>query len=329
MGSPSRRRWYQFSVLSLLVVTTAMALLFAFVVGPAWRQRSAVATILELGGQVSYDYQQSGGSAPAGPAWLRKMIGDDCFQTATSVALLGPAFDESQKIEEALQAAAKLPQIESIAIHAAGLVDGHLEQLSEMRSLDHLSLSGPKVTSHGIEHLTQMPHLASLSLAAPIDDAGLSSLAGLAELRRLELFGPVTDAGMVHLDGLEHLEVLLCNNGRVSYELDEKTEFEFGNLSPKDAIDYFGTVFDIPWRVDDAAIAAAGIPFDTLAITDAAKGITFREALRRILEPAALGFRIDNDRLVITTRDEAERAHAGINNLRQKLPKLQEVKVGW
>jgi hypothetical protein len=328
MGSPSRRRWYQFSVLSLLVVTTAMALLFAFVVGPAWRQRSAVAAILELGGQVSYDYQQSGASAPAGPAWLRKMIGDDCFQTATSVALLGPAFDESQKIEEALQAAAKLPQIESIAIHAAGLVDGHLEQLSEMRSLD-LGLSGPKVTSHGIEHLTQIPRLASLSLAAPIDDAGLSSLAGLAELRRLELFGPVTDAGMVHLDGLEHLEVLLCNNGRVSNELDNKTEFEFWDVAPKDTIEYFGTKHQIGWGIDDAAIAAAGIPFDTLAITDAAKGITFREALRRILEPAALGFRIDNDRLVITTREEAERAHAGINNLRQKLPKLQEVKVGW
>ena len=55
-----KRRWYQFSLRTLLIFTVVCA------IGSAWvarrmdrkrRDREAVAVILKLGGSVSYDYQ--------------------------------------------------------------------------------------------------------------------------------------------------------------------------------------------------------------------------------------------------------------------------------
>ena len=60
----------------------------------ARKQRAAVDWIEKAGGSVFYDYQPDpSGDIPAakppGPAWLRKLLGDDYFADVTSVESCG------------------------------------------------------------------------------------------------------------------------------------------------------------------------------------------------------------------------------------------------
>ena len=73
-------------------------------------RRDAVAEILDLGGQVSYDYETAGRKEPPGSAWLRKRIGNDYFQTATTVGLVSKEFEDPEKIAAALTQIRAAPQ---------------------------------------------------------------------------------------------------------------------------------------------------------------------------------------------------------------------------
>ena len=65
------------------------------------QQKEAVAAIVELGGDVQYDYQfdQSGKSipdaVPTGPAPLRMLFGEDFFTTVVGVSFVGSAVTDT------------------------------------------------------------------------------------------------------------------------------------------------------------------------------------------------------------------------------------------
>lgn len=79
------RRWFQYSLRSLLVILTALAVWLGVVVNRAREQREAVGAIEAAGGAVYFDWEFEPDRKPHGPVWLRKIIGDDYFQRATSV----------------------------------------------------------------------------------------------------------------------------------------------------------------------------------------------------------------------------------------------------
>lgn len=93
-----KRRRFQFSLRSLMIFTLICA------VGSAWvarrieqkrREREAADAIVELGGQVAYDYQvnPTGGfvasAKPPGPDWLRTLFGEHFFSELKVVNLNG------------------------------------------------------------------------------------------------------------------------------------------------------------------------------------------------------------------------------------------------
>jgi hypothetical protein len=104
------------------------------------RQRQAVSRIVGYGGHVNYDYQFDGsgkfrrdafGNAlrdlePAGPRWLRKLLGDDYFRTPVKVWL------ESEE--------------------GVGFIDAELESLApsleSLPNMKSLSLVGSPITTH-------------------------------------------------------------------------------------------------------------------------------------------------------------------------------------
>ncbi len=98
----SRRRptpRFQFSLRALLVALTLVGVWLGIAVAPAQRQRRAVKAIEAVGGSVEYDWQRTEGGSdpfPNGPTWLRRLIGDDYFQSVECVYLLGSA-DETVK----------------------------------------------------------------------------------------------------------------------------------------------------------------------------------------------------------------------------------------
>ena len=138
-------------------------------------QKEAVEAIMKLGGDVAYDYQLDDSSGinsmavmepPPGPAWLRKILGDDFFRT---VAYVEPTNDASMLI------------------------------LKEMREIQQLNLTCSQVTDTGLKHLEGLTQLKVLYLGGPqVTDAGLEYLKGLIQLQRLDLSSNVTDAGLEH-----------------------------------------------------------------------------------------------------------------------------------
>jgi hypothetical protein len=75
------RRWLRFSLRSLLILMTAMAVWLGFTMKRLRDQEQAVARIQELGGTVTYHYQldENGNwisdAQPPGPRWLRAILG--------------------------------------------------------------------------------------------------------------------------------------------------------------------------------------------------------------------------------------------------------------
>jgi hypothetical protein len=95
-----RRRYLTFSLRTLFVVTTALAVWLGVIVNRAREQREAVKAIEALGGSASYDWQYAqldqadpfgldGPFIPPGPVWLRRLVGDDFFQDAVGVSFSG------------------------------------------------------------------------------------------------------------------------------------------------------------------------------------------------------------------------------------------------
>src|SRR5262245_13888831 len=86
MDKPTRR-WLRFSLRTLLLLVTVACGAFGWLgykMRLVERQRAAVEAIQKLGGRVYFAHDQ--GPAP-GPAWLRKLLGEDFFATVTYVAL--------------------------------------------------------------------------------------------------------------------------------------------------------------------------------------------------------------------------------------------------
>ena len=108
-----KRRGFRFSLRTLLVGRDGVVRqVWALTPNAARRQKEAVAAILKAGGTVWYDYQfipkpnQSGlplldykmdmAGHLSASAWLRFLIGDDCFRTVTAVYCNNPNLNNTK-----------------------------------------------------------------------------------------------------------------------------------------------------------------------------------------------------------------------------------------
>ena len=171
---------FQFSILSLLLLPVVVATAFGWLVPEmeqARKQRKVVEEIMEAGGQVCYDYQQSfhdTTSKPPEPAWLRGLLGDDLFADVTMV---------------------------EFNFGSAQVSDAGLEHLKGLTQLQWLYLSNTAISDAGLEHLRGLTQLQWLDLLnTNVSDAGLEHLKGLTRLQELRLGGTgVSDAGVKKL----------------------------------------------------------------------------------------------------------------------------------
>ena len=230
-----KRRWFQFSLRTLMMLTLALGLGMATWIVPikksAEKQKAAVEAIKSDSGYVNYDYEvDSSGNGitaaePPGPAWLRRLLGDDFFTTVISVGVNTPAdmkyLGELSQLRDVgaygvpiadadLEGIRRSSQLKGLDLSLTNVTDGGLENLKGLSQIEYLRLSVTRVTDLGLKQLKGLSQLQTLNLNdTRITDAGLESLSGLSRLQDLTLsHTKLTDAGLDRLKGLTKLREL-------------------------------------------------------------------------------------------------------------------------
>jgi hypothetical protein len=213
-----KRRWFQFSLRSLLIATLMCAVACGWLgkkIEQKRNERAAFQAIARLGGGMQYDYQLGGsGGTPHGPAWLRKLLGDDFFSDVEVVVfpvdpslILGSGGEVSYDGLVYLQS---FVHLQILILRGDSFTDAGLEHLKGLTKLGRLDVESKNITDAGLEHLKGLTDLQSLTLNSNrITDAGLEHVKRLIHLRRSFLTRThVTDAGLQHLKGLSQLQTL-------------------------------------------------------------------------------------------------------------------------
>jgi hypothetical protein len=222
-----RRRWFQYSLRSLLLVMFLASLGMSWVavrMKRAREEREAVEEIKRFGGYVRYDYEEKYSfesqhsktplpvPGPPGPAWLRNLLGEDFFAT---VAYVGFSTASNNASLEHLKG---LTQLKKLDLQCSQITDAGLEHLTGLSRLETLDLYDTRITDTGLERLKGMANLQTLSLGrTKVTDTGLERLKEMGQLTELDLYETrVTDAGLEHLKGLTQLQTLGLDKTRVT-----------------------------------------------------------------------------------------------------------------
>jgi len=212
------RRWFQFSVRALFILTTACAVGFA---GHAWwshkayQQRIAVAKLKEAGCLVIYDYRvRNLNEPPYYPAWLVDTLGVDYFANVQAVW-----FRNRQVSDDDLAYLTCLTSLQRLLLKNTSVTDAGLKHLKGLTTLHWLYLNDTRITDAGLETLN-FPALQTLDLSnTHVTDAGLVYMCRLTALEELNLRGTqVTDAGLEYLKGLTPLRILDLDDTKVSVD---------------------------------------------------------------------------------------------------------------
>jgi hypothetical protein len=205
-----KRRWFQFSLRTLLVVVALIAVgcfWFGVKMRDAAKQKTAVEGILKDGGWVEYSYEVDAtgnaiaGAEPPVPAWMRKLFGDDFFWNVVGANV---------KTDTGMESVAQLPELRLLWLAESKITDSGLQHASALAHLDDLCLYSTSVSDMGLKHIRQLQELRTLDISGTdVSDAGLSELESLGELRELIVNATrVTDSGLRNLKALNRLETL-------------------------------------------------------------------------------------------------------------------------
>lgn len=210
IAAPPKRRWYQFSLRTVLIVMTLLCLgpggYVAYEQNKAREQKRAVGAILKLGGTVDY-----GETVFVRPRMMRLVLGDETFGNVNHVNLNPVIYydvgsssaQENHSISDGdLRYLRSFPRLQYLSLNRCGqITDAGLADLAGMSSLEEIYLDHTQVTDVGLRHLARIPGLEHLWLNdTRVSDAGLVQLTELTKLRRLYLHNTlVTPQGVREL----------------------------------------------------------------------------------------------------------------------------------
>jgi len=222
------RRLLQFSLRSLLALTTVAAVLlgwYAYHARRAQRQQAAVEAIQFLGGGVLYEHEDGPTdmsvprSAP-GPKWGREWLGVDFFRHVKIVSLNEAGRPADGK---------KPPTMEEIVqekIGVAGLTKQQQEMLASMiraRPENWINVQRLQITDKDLgpvlADLAVLPRLKTLKLwnSSAVTFEACPELTGLTQLETLNVHGTsVTDLGASRLASLVSLRELDISRTKIS-----------------------------------------------------------------------------------------------------------------
>lgn len=155
------KRWrFQFSLATLLLLTTAVSLVLAFQASHLYAKRRAIEMIIRLGGFISYDYEWTekgewrDATHPPGPKFLRWLLGE--YYAAEPVEI------------QLCRDARSTPEL---------FTDSEARQLAVLHELDWLVLTGSNITDEGIMYFKGLEKLGRLDIENTlVTDEGVAAL---------------------------------------------------------------------------------------------------------------------------------------------------------
>lgn len=211
MSEKPKRRWFQFRLKAVLVVTTLACVALGWLAyerDKVQKRADAIAAIEKLGGKVEYDDEQ-----PFRPKWLRPLLGD---KSAGEVVAVN--FFNAKIVDGDLGNLTNFSKLDWLVINHTQVTDSGLAQLANLTELAHLDLEHSKITDAGLVHLQGLTKLDTLLLSkTQVTGAGLVHLKGLPKLRFLYLDGTqITDGEMANLAGMTELEWLSLSDTKIT-----------------------------------------------------------------------------------------------------------------
>ncbi|MEL6107806.1 MAG: hypothetical protein AAFU85_17415 [Planctomycetota bacterium] len=230
-GRRGRRRFRpRISLRFLLMLTTVVAFFLGRHLHRAQQQERAVATILDAGGSVRYDYQEEPMS-PINwvgvwlPKWIQEPLGDDFFHSVVEVDMVnrrpygvwGPLGTGFAPIDfPPLDFLAGMPHLKKLMLHSSQVTDESVAHIRQLRHLESLSCfgAGTWLSDVGFARLGGLSKLQVLRLPdCDVTDASLELTSRFQDLESLRLHSPhLTDEGVRHLGKLVALNALSVGN---------------------------------------------------------------------------------------------------------------------
>ena len=179
MIAPSKRRWYQFSLRTLLAVMALASVASAWLAherNEVRRRAEIIATIEKLGGFVMCDERR-----PFRPRWLGPLLGDKSPGEVAVVSLENDITDADMYLLDGLT------EVEGLYLDNCRITDAGLARLSGLTKLRMVDLYHTRITDAGLIHLAGLTKLESLNVGeTQITDQGIRELRGsLPSLRTL------------------------------------------------------------------------------------------------------------------------------------------------
>lgn len=225
-----RRRWYQFSLRTLFVVITLLAVWLGIHTHSARLQKRSVAAVHEYGGRVRYDFQYPQGTygrddldysaTSRVPQWMLDSVGIDFFHDVVEVTI-DREYDYGRQNPSAddglIRSLYGLPELRRLGLSHCGVSDEGLRGLSRFSSLEDLDLSYSSITDDALSRIGSLTSLKWLDLGhTRINGRGFHRLSRLDELEVLILtLTPIRDEALnsvKDMEGLQYTSIHGCRH---------------------------------------------------------------------------------------------------------------------
>ena len=157
MTTTSKRQWLRFSLRTLLIAMTVLAIWLAFYVKSYRDRRAAVATIESLGGVMGIHYM--------GPEWIRSRVKDEKYFWDPAGVHFGNAADRLTDADVAtvVPYLTKFQRLQDLSIPGPNITDEAIPLLIPLADkIVYLDLSRSRISLDAIKYLKKFSKLERL-----------------------------------------------------------------------------------------------------------------------------------------------------------------------